>query len=362
MAAELRGARPDRVREAIDRGTSLTGHAGFAGMLPDGRLVRDVLGRVPLFVDAAHPDRWGFRRTDLDAPTAFPAGHLGSPGDQPRRVWTLPDPDPFADDDPAIRAIDGAVQRTVDAIPARGTAIGFSGGVDSALLARCLDVPLYTVGVADRPVFDRAREVAGRLGRDIVISELDHDDLRAAIPSVVRATGRTNAMDVAIGISLFHLAERVAADGYDRLVLGQGADELFGGYEKIAHVDHRVEAETVAGARREVLGNLPAGLERDVGVVATAGVTATLPYLTDRVLEQGLRLDASHLVRDGVRKWALRVVADRHLPTTIAFAEKSAIQYGNGVARELDRLARRAGFKRRDPGHVDRYVRSVCDT
>jgi asparagine synthase (glutamine-hydrolysing) len=37
------------------------------------------------------------------------------------------------------------------------------------------------------------------------------------------------------------------------------------------------------------------------------------------------------------------------------------MQYGSRVSRELDRLARQAGFKRRQGDHVTAYVESLCD-
>jgi asparagine synthase (glutamine-hydrolysing) len=37
------------------------------------------------------------------------------------------------------------------------------------------------------------------------------------------------------------------------------------------------------------------------------------------------------------------------------------VQYGSLVARELDRLARQAGFKRRQDDHVSKYVASRCE-
>jgi len=46
-----------------------------------------------------------------------------------------------------------------------------------------------------------------------------------------------------IALPIFLTARRVAAEGFDRLAVGQGADELFGGYAKVAHpVEHRREA------------------------------------------------------------------------------------------------------------------------
>lgn len=356
----LRGSTPSRVRAAIAAEVAFTGEVGFAGALPDGRLVRDVLGRRPLFFDPGRPTEWSFEPIDRERTRAVPAGTVVEEG-AIRQVWSLPTRPPFDDDPRAIDEIRMALERALAGVDAGDLAVAFSGGLDSALLASRLEVPAYVTGFPDSPDVRAARSAAGDLGTDLRVRELDHDTLEAAVRIVATATGRINAMDVAIGSALYLVADRAAADGYDRLVLGQGADELFGGYEKIARLDHRVGADTVRGARREVLEELPAGLARDVLAVRAAGVVPVMPYLDDRVILAALRLDGHHLVRDGTRKWALREVAAETLPTRLALRDKQAVQYGSRVATEIDRLARRAGFKRHTGDHVSRYVASLLD-
>ena len=360
--ADLQGARPDVVRSALRTGEPLPGTSGFAGTI-DSRLVRDVLGRYPLFVDAEDPDAWSPDPKSLSSPEPLPAGHVCEES-ATSQVWTLPDPSPSPDETAAVEAVAAAIaERTAD-VSADGLAIGFSGGVDSAILAATLDAPLYVVGFPESHDVAAAQSAAELLDRDLTVVELDHDRLRAAIPAVARATGRTNAMDVSIALPLYLLAERVSADGYDRLALGQGADELFAGYAKVANApdDPRVEAATVSGARREVLGSLPDQFERDVLAVRAGGAAPVAPLVHDRIVEAALALPESLLVStDGQRKRGLRLAARRWLPDELAARDKKAMQYGSLVSREIDRLARQAGFKRRMDDHVTKYVRSLLE-
>jgi asparagine synthase (glutamine-hydrolysing) len=353
------GADAGLVSRALARGDPFPGSTGFAGTL-DGRLVRDVLGREPLFSERDDPAAWSRDPGALLDPVPVPAGHLRTTGGE-ERAWRLPAPDPT----PADRAVDAlrtALDVTLADVGTDGLAVAFSGGVDSALLAARLEVPLYAVGFPDSHDLAAARSGARLLDRPLRTVELDHDRLAAAVPRVVEATGRTNAMDVTIALPLFLVAERAARDGFDRLALGQGADELFGGYAKVerAPEDPRVEADTVRGARRELLGTLPGQLERDTLALRTAGVEPVTPVLHDRVASAALGLSGAMLVSGrGERKWAFRLAARAWLPDRLAFREKKAVQYGSLVARELDRLARRAGYKRRMDGHVEQYVESL---
>ncbi|WP_423999226.1 asparagine synthase-related protein [Haloarcula salina] len=364
----MQGADPSVVADALDSGDPLPGTGGFAGDL-DGTLVRDVLGRYPLFVERAasdderlDPEQWSHDPTALADPQSFPAGHVRD-GDGTRRRWTLPSPDPFGDRETAIEAVRTAIEDSVDAVDTDGLAIAFSGGVDSALLAARIDVPLYVAGFPDSHDVAAARSAADLLGTDVRVVELTHDAIERAVPEIARATGRTNAMDVQIALPLSLVAERVAADGFDRLALGQGADELFGGYAKVAKApeDPRVEANTVRGAQREVVATLPDQLERDVLALRAAGVEPVTPLLHDRVVAAALRLDGDLLVDGETRKVALRAAARHSLPEAVATRDKKAAQYGSLAARELDRLARQAGYKRRMDDHVTQYVESLLD-
>ncbi|QDX41248.1 asparagine synthase C-terminal domain-containing protein [Salarchaeum sp. JOR-1] len=347
---------PQSVLDAVESGDPLPGTSGFAGELPDGRLARDVLGRELLYTDSGD---WSHRPDDLDQPTPFPAGHVGTPDDH-ERVWRLPESTADGGLDALESALDTALDTALDDASAGGgdAAVAFSGGVDSALVADAVDAPLHVVGFPDSADVAAARESAGLLGRDVTVHELAIEDVEDAVPGVARAIGRTNAMDVSIALPLFFVAERADAD---RLLLGQGADELFGGYAKVetAESDPRTDADTVRGARDEVVGTLPAQLERDVRAVRATGTEPVTPLLHDAVVREALRLPDDLLVADGTRKRALRELAADRLPDPVAYREKKAVQYGSLVARELDRLARQAGFKRRMDDHVTRYVESV---
>jgi len=255
------------------------------------------------------------------------------------------------------------VRSALSALAVPDVPVAFSGGVDSGVLAARSTGPLYVAGFPDSHDVESARTAADALSRELHVVEITHESLRKTVPEVVAATGRTNAMDVGIAVPLYLVARRAESDGHDRLLVGQGADELFGGYAKVAKApeDPRVEADTVRGATREVIGSLPDGLARDRPAIRAAGVEAVAPYLDDRVIEAALALPGDLLVEGDRRKVALREAAREWVPAEIADRDKKALQYGSLVARELDRLARQAGFKRRMDDHVTKYVESLVE-
>ncbi|SDQ67240.1 asparagine synthase C-terminal domain-containing protein [Natronobacterium texcoconense] len=367
----LRGATPELVRDALERAEPLPGATGFAGEV-DGRLVRDVLGREPLFYEGtASVDRWAFEPSTLEEPVPMPAGSVlevaelenGTDDLSIQQRWSLPEPDPESDHDAALEALDAAIGTAID--DARSSdlevAVAFSGGVDSALVAELLDAPLYVVGFPDSHDVEAARTAAEAMGRNLTVVELEPADLERAVPEIARATGRTNAMDVQIALPLYLVGERVAADGFDALAVGQGADELFGGYEKVVRLDHRVEAETTRGAVREQISSLSDQLPRDVLTIRATGLEPVAPLLHDAVVDAALRLPDDLLADEETRKRGFRRVATQYLPEEVADRDKKAVQYGSLVARELDRLARQAGYKRRMDDHVSKYIASLLE-
>ncbi|MFB6112262.1 MAG: asparagine synthase C-terminal domain-containing protein [Halobacteriaceae archaeon] len=349
----MRGAAEKPVRAAIRAGDPLSGCDAFAGELADGRLVRDALGRQPLFVDGTE---WDWHSGRLADPDPFPPGAVGHPGDTPRTVLSLPAARPRAADT-AMAALEEALTIVLQDVPST-LPVGFSGGVDSALLATATAGPCYVVSFPDGPDLEAARSAAATLGRDLRSVELDLQTLSDSIPAVVSVLGTTAPLDVAIALTLYHLARAVTADGYDRVLLGQGADELFGGYQKVADApdDDRLAADTVRGGRDEMLATIPAQTVRDHAALDAGGVTPVTPYLRDRVVSAALDLPPELLVADGTRKVALRRFARQRLPQAVADREKQALQYGSRMSRELDRLARQAGYKRREDRHIRRYL------
>lgn len=356
----MRGAPPTLVHRALADREPFPGGYGFAGEV-DGTVVRDVLGRTLVYTERDDPLVWSYDPDELTAPDLVPAGHRRGP-DGDERVWELPTYEPRPADESTVERLSGQVADAIDGSVDVDAPVAFSGGVDSAAIAARTDAPLYVAGFEGSHDVAAARSAADALDRSVTVVELDHDDLRRAVPEVVQATGRTNAMAVAIALPLYLVAERVAADGYDRLALGQGADELFGGYAKVANAsdDPRVDASTVRGARRESILTLPEQLERDVRALRAAGVDPVAPLLHDEVIADALRLPGDLLVDGDERKVAFRRAVD-WVPDGVRFREKKAVQYGTYVSRELDRLARQNGFKRRMDHHVTKYVESVTD-
>lgn len=225
-------------------------------------------------------------------------------------------------------------------------AVALSGGVDSALVAFLAQRPCVVVGLPGSHDVCRARDVAGELALPLSVVTVDERQVEEALTSVVGVIPRLTPVDAAIATTLYFVAEWAGSHGYERILAGQGADELFGGYAR--YLDSAALAEDLA---RDV-ADLSGQVARDQSVAALHGTCFSLPYADVRVVRAARAIPAAEKVQGGVRKKPLRMVAERYLPHSMAFYEKKAMQYGSGIWKTIQKLARENGYKKSVQGYL----------
>lgn len=227
-----------------------------------------------------------------------------------------------------------------------------SGGVDSTLVACLAGRECITVGVEDSHDLAQARKAADALGLSCSYVTITGQEIEKALPLVIPVIPDRSPVNVGIAVTQYFIARWAGEQGYHRILAGQGADELFGGYSRYLGTP-TLEADLV----RDFAG-LEGQARRDQAVAALHGTYLSMPYLDARVVRAAFRIPAAEKVRDGRRKIPLREVAERHIPKDLAWYEKKAMQYGSGVWHVIRKLARKNGYKTSVQDYID-YISRV---
>jgi asparagine synthase (glutamine-hydrolysing) len=228
----------------------------------------------------------------------------------------------------------------------------FSGGVDSTLVAFLAGRECVTVGVDGSHDLKQARRAAEILGLSCTCVTITEQEIEEALPRVLSVIPNKNTVNTGIAVTQYFIARWAGENGYHRILAGQGADELFGGYSRYLE-----SVNLQADLERDFAG-LEAQARRDQSVAALHGTYISMPYLDARVVRAALRIPASEKVKDGRRKIPLREVAERHIPGDLAWYEKKAMQYGSGVWHVIRKLARKNGYKTSVQDYID-YISRV---
>jgi asparagine synthase (glutamine-hydrolysing) len=268
-------------------------------------------------------------------PGSSPPGEVVCAGKRLARV----DPDYPALD------LDQAIKTAVDLRSDRG-AVALSGGVDSALVARLAGLQCVVVGLPGSHDLQRARLAAGELDLTLHEVQIDPAQIEEALAAVLPVIPDKDPVNASIAATLFFVCRWAGDHGVERVLAGQGADELFGGYSRYLHT------ATLAEDMEKDFQGLPRQLARDQAVAGLFGAYFSLPYMDLRVVAAARAIPARLRIVDGVRKRPLRAVAARHLPAAIAWYEKKAMQYGSGVMKEMERLAARRRYKNNIRGYL----------
>jgi len=275
-------------------------------------------------------------------PGPVPPGTVLCGGREVARI--APDPPPCGLEEAIVTAV---------ALRSDEGVMAFSGGVDSGLIAALARLPCVTVGIEGSHDARWAAKAARMMGLDLAIVSPTEKEVAEALVQVVGVIpDPTNPVEASIAATLYFAAAWAAEHGHTRILAGQGADELFGGYAR-----YLSSPDLAAELERDV-ADLGRQGTRDQAVAALHGTYLSMPYLDVRVVRAARSIPAAEKVRGGVRKYPLRMVAGDHIPAEIARAEKKAMQYGSGIWRTIQHLARKNGYKKSVQGYLTEISRA----
>lgn len=336
---------------------------------------RDYLGRIPVFYSfenglltaSTMPSALGLAGASKAKPL-IPGKVLAFDGEELAKASVkelLPPTRKIEEMGEALERLDEALSSAIKEAAAYVSKplLSFSGGLDSSVLARLLELyaakspKLLVTGFEGSWDIEWARQAAKLLGYELVEAPIDEERFEGKVAEVVENTGLLNPLDIEIATPLLAVFEEARSLGGREVFVAQGADELFCGYAKLLRVLEAGGYELLERASFELVKNLwRDNLDRDCSLALSLGLTLLAPYLDDEVVSTALSISPSLKVfsaSDELRKRVLREYAKKiGVDERIADRRKKAIQYGSGASKELRKLAKRKGFR-----SVEQYLR-----
>jgi asparagine synthase (glutamine-hydrolysing) len=228
--------------------------------------------------------------------------------------------------------------------------VSLSGGLDSSIvaaIAKSIDpsIKLFSTTIKRYPSDDirHAKMIAEFLGLEHHIYEISDEDISALIPKAIWYM-ETFDEDCVSGAIANFCTSRMISDFTHTILVGEGADELFGGYfRELPDIADEREKERIARKLVEIAYNT--ALRRlDRGWLANS-VNYRTPFLDPKVVafseKVPMALKVCQDVKRGaaVEKWILREAFREWLPPEIANRPKLRFAGGTGVDDRMDELA-----------------------
>lgn len=337
----------------------------FAFMVAERKRIiagRDTVGVQPLYYGenkcfAALASNRKALWTLVDEARSFPPGHLASVTREgfkfkPVKTLVYSKPKPVTMEKAAEtlqKILEHSVHSRISG--AKEVAVAFSGGLDSSVVAflakKCqVGVHLIHVSLENQPETEEAKKAADVLNLPLQVHLFREADVEKVVSKVVALIEEADPVQTSIGVPFYWAAKKTAESGFKVLLAGQGADELFGGYQRYvtAYLSHGAEK-----VRRAMFNDIvrihESNLERDMKICDFHDVELRLPFGAYQIVEFAIALPIELKIEeraDSLRKLVLRKVAENMgLPKSITDKPKKAVQYSTGINKALKKTAKK---------------------
>lgn len=222
----------------------------------------------------------------------------------------------------------------------RKVVLGFGGGIDSTIIAK-LASNIIAVTICTDDSFDHrlGKESAEMLGVNHETVLVNEKDVKDAIRELQQVMSFKNAMHASIACAVHLLAKYVKENKMDALMLGQLADELFGGYARYVRYLKISEEKVKDEMFNDVKNAYTDNFERDE-LASSFHTNLLLPYAALDFVKFAVTLPLNmKLDKSGKRKIILREVAKNlGIHDELVYREKKAMQFSSGIYKIVSKL------------------------
>ncbi|HNR02279.1 MAG TPA: asparagine synthase-related protein [Anaerolineaceae bacterium] len=215
-----------------------------------------------------------------------------------------------------------------------------SGGIDSTAIAALIrphvhELHSFVAGFAGSPDIQYAEIAARHIGTNHHKLEVTPEEILKTLPQVIYHLESFDPLLIRSTVLNFKVAQ-MTSDYVPAVFSGEGADELFGGYEYL----QTIPEEKLQDELNDILGRLHnTALQRVDRSASAHGLIAYVSFLDEEVVALAKQIPAKYKIRHGVEKWVLRKAVEDLLPEKLLLRKKAKFWQGSGIKDHIANYA-----------------------
>ena len=211
--------------------------------------------------------------------------------------------------------------------------IALSGGLDSSILAHLRkDQKPETMTIITKDFLGTdltfAQIIAKHLGLNLSLIQVSMEEVLDSINETIKILGNYNDIEIRNSIVPYIYLTTLKKKGVDSVITGDGADEVFAGYNFLLKKSDEEIGEELKRIKK--IMHFPS---KDIA--RSLNMKVETPFLNEDLIKFSDDIEISKKInaKDGEKfgKWILRETFEKYLPNNITWREKSPMQDGSGT-------------------------------
>ena len=211
--------------------------------------------------------------------------------------------------------------------------IALSGGLDSSILAHLRkDQKPQTMTIITKDFLGTdltfAQIIAKHLGLPLSLIQVSMEEVLDSINETIKILGNYNDIEIRNSIVPYIYLTTLKKKGVDSVITGDGADEVFAGYNFLLKKSDEEIGEELKRIKK--IMHFPSK-----EIARSLNMKVETPFLNEELIKFSDDIEISKKInaKDGEKfgKWILRETFEKYLPNNITWREKSPMQDGSGT-------------------------------